>query len=344
MRGGAADCGGNAERRGLASALLARTAEREPAVEAWQFIDAEAVLAAARAADRAPSGGMLRGIPIGVKDVIDTVDMPTAYGSAAYAGHRPAADAACVAAGAAAGAVVLGKTVATEFAALAPGKTKNPHDPGHTPGGSSSGSAAAVAAGHGPARDRHPDGRLGDPPGRVLRRHRLQAELRPDRARRRQGAFGQPRHRRRVCPRVGDAALFAAVLADRPRLAAAPPPATLRVGLYRTSDWDRADAATHAAIERTAAMLRARGATLIDIAATADHAALIAAQTAIMGWETLRALTFERLNKFAQLAPTTQNFLRNAETISLADYDAAQARMPALRAASTGCSATATCC
>ncbi len=86
-------------------------------------------------------------MPIGVKDLIDTVDMPTGYGSPIYEGHRPAADAACVALARAAGAVVLGKTVTTEFACFTPGKTANPHNPAHTPGGSSSGSAAAVADG-----------------------------------------------------------------------------------------------------------------------------------------------------------------------------------------------------
>src|SRR5207244_8789121 len=85
------------------------------------------------------------GIPIAVKELIDTVDMPTAYGSPIYRSHRPAADASCVALARAAGAVVLGKTVTTEFAAFTPGKTANPRYPAHTPGGSSSGSAPAGA-------------------------------------------------------------------------------------------------------------------------------------------------------------------------------------------------------
>ncbi|MDZ7379886.1 MAG: amidase, partial [candidate division KSB1 bacterium] len=87
------------------------------------------------------------GVPVGIKDLIDTVDMPTSYGSPIYAGHRPAWDAACVALLRAAGAVILGKTVTTEFAMFTPGKTANPHNVAHTPGGSSSGSAAAVTAG-----------------------------------------------------------------------------------------------------------------------------------------------------------------------------------------------------
>src|SRR5207248_1017588 len=115
---------------------LARIAEREPEVRAWQAVDANA------------RGD---GIPIGVKDLIDTADLPTSYGSPIYRGHRPSRDAACVAALKRAGQVILGKTVTTEFAVYSPGKTRNPHDPKRTPGGSSSGSAAAVAAGMVPA-------------------------------------------------------------------------------------------------------------------------------------------------------------------------------------------------
>src|SRR5437764_2531246 len=131
----------------LVTACLERIAAREQVVGAWHYLDPEAALAAARHCDASPPSGPLHGIPIAVKDLIDTADMPTGYGSAIYQGHRPAADAACVALARAAGAVVLGKTVTTEFACFSAGKTANPHNPAHTPGGSSSGSAAAVAAG-----------------------------------------------------------------------------------------------------------------------------------------------------------------------------------------------------
>ena len=140
-----------AERRLTAEALVAayldRIEAREAVVGAWQYLDRERALATARQRDAEPPRGPLHGIPIAVKDLIDTVDMPTAYGSPIYRGHRPAADASCVALARAAGAVVLGKTVTTEFAAFTPGKTANPRNPAHTPGGSSSGSAAAVADG-----------------------------------------------------------------------------------------------------------------------------------------------------------------------------------------------------
>src|SRR5438105_8064747 len=129
----------------LAHACLARVAERDAQVHAFVAIDPDAVMAQARALDAGPIRGLLHGLPIGVKDLVDSADLPTGYGSAVYAGHRPAADAAVLALCREAGALLLGKTVCTEFAYFEPGPTRNPHDLGHTPGGSSSGSAAAVA-------------------------------------------------------------------------------------------------------------------------------------------------------------------------------------------------------
>jgi amidase len=133
----------------LARGLLERIAADEPRVRAWVHVDPDAVLERARELDAAGLGdrGPLHGIPIGVKDILDTHDMPTAYGSPIYAGHRPAADAASVALARRAGMLPLGKLVTTEFAAWPPGPTVNPHDATRTPGGSSSGSAAAVATG-----------------------------------------------------------------------------------------------------------------------------------------------------------------------------------------------------
>lgn len=135
----------------LIEACLARVTEIEPTVQAWTFLDPEHALAQARALDgRRQQGqpmGPLHGIPVGVKDIIDTADMPTEDGTALHAGRMPTQDATVISMLRSAGAVILGKTVTTELATYAPGKTRNPHDPLHTPGGSSSGSAAAVAAG-----------------------------------------------------------------------------------------------------------------------------------------------------------------------------------------------------
>ena len=118
----------------LVRACLERIEAREAVVGAWIQLDAEAALAEARALDAGPLRGVLHGLPLGVKDLIDTVHLPTSYGSPIYAGHRPAWDAACVASARAAGALVLGKTVTTEFATFYPGKTANPRNPAHTPG------------------------------------------------------------------------------------------------------------------------------------------------------------------------------------------------------------------
>ena len=127
----------------LAEACLARIAAREPSVQAMAYLDADAALKAAQGAPE----GKLHGVPVGVKDVLDTADMPSQYGSPIWRGYRPRADAAAVAWTRAEGGVVLGKTVTTEFATRAPGPTANPRNTAHTPGGSSSGSAAGVAAG-----------------------------------------------------------------------------------------------------------------------------------------------------------------------------------------------------
>jgi Asp-tRNA(Asn)/Glu-tRNA(Gln) amidotransferase A subunit family amidase len=135
----------------LVEACLRRVREADAAIEAWAFLDPDYAIAQARAADEfrltGQAIGPLHGVPVGLKDIIDTADMPTENGSPLCAGRTPSRDAAVVALLRAAGAIILGKTVTTEFATRTPGKTRNPHDPAHTPGGSSSGSAAAVAAG-----------------------------------------------------------------------------------------------------------------------------------------------------------------------------------------------------
>jgi len=132
-------------------ACLARVRETDARIEAWAFLDPDHALAQARAADQYRLSGQpigpLHGIPVGIKDIIDTADMPTENGSPLHAGRTPSRDAAVVTLLRCAGAVIMGKTVTTEFACGAAGKTRNPHDAAYSPGGSSSGSAAAVAAG-----------------------------------------------------------------------------------------------------------------------------------------------------------------------------------------------------
>src|SRR5207302_10646334 len=234
----------------LASACLDRIAAREAVVGAWHYLDRDAALAAARQRDAEPPRGPLHGIPIAVKDLIDTADMPTGYGSPIYEGHRPAADAACVALARAAGAVALGKTVTTEFACFTAGKTANPHNPAHTPGGSSSGSAAAVGDGMVPLA-------LGtQTAGSIIRPAAFCGVVgyKP--------SFGLiPRAGVKpladsldtigtMAKNVADAAFFASILGGRPALRhVAMPDAAPRFGLYRTPMWAEAEPSTVAALD-----------------------------------------------------------------------------------------------
>jgi Asp-tRNA(Asn)/Glu-tRNA(Gln) amidotransferase A subunit family amidase len=237
-------------------------------VKAWAWLDPEQALAQARAADRAGRPGLLAGVPVGVKDVIDTVDMPTEHGSPIYRGNRPFADAACVALIRAAGGVILGKTVTTEFANRDPRATVHPHNPAHTPGGSSSGSAAAVAdfqvpvglgtqTGGSTIRPAAFCGVIGYKPsfgefsrvGIKMQCHNLDT-------------LGV------ICRSLEDVALMRAVLLaqDLKRVdrASAPP----RIGFCRTPQWDHADADTQTLLESTAERLAAVGATVREVALT----------------------------------------------------------------------------
>ena len=134
----------------LTAACLNRIRLRDSTVRAWEYLDEEDALQQARRLDKEKKNRPLQGLPVGIKDIIDTADMPTRYGSSIFANNQPGKDAECIRRLKDAGAVILGKTVTTEFAYLSPGKTCNPHNPEHTPGGSSSGSAAAVADFHVP--------------------------------------------------------------------------------------------------------------------------------------------------------------------------------------------------
>ncbi|OYW15201.1 MAG: amidase, partial [Sphingomonadales bacterium 12-62-5] len=129
----------------LIRSCLARIEARDPQVKAWLHLDKAKAIAAAREVDKHPVKGPLHGLPFGVKDMIDTADMPTTYNSPVFQGHRPARDAACVGVARLSGAIILGKTDTVEFAAGGRrAATRNPKNLAHTPGGSSSGSGAAV--------------------------------------------------------------------------------------------------------------------------------------------------------------------------------------------------------
>ncbi len=134
----------------LVESCLERIAEREDEIGAWAHLDPDHAREQARTLDKHRAGrrsiGPLHGVPVGIKDIIDTQDYPTEHGTAIYSGRTPGEDATVVSLLREAGAVIMGKTVTTEMAVMSPGKTRNPHNPKHTPGGSSSGSAAAVSA------------------------------------------------------------------------------------------------------------------------------------------------------------------------------------------------------
>jgi len=134
----------------LVDACLQRISDTDSAIGAWAFLDPDLARSQAKAMDELRQHGKptgpLHGVPVGIKDIFDTADMPTAYGSPIFEKRQPTEDSTVVSRLREAGAVILGKTVTTEFAFLAPARTQNPHRSGHSPGGSSSGSAAAVAA------------------------------------------------------------------------------------------------------------------------------------------------------------------------------------------------------
>jgi Asp-tRNA(Asn)/Glu-tRNA(Gln) amidotransferase A subunit family amidase len=321
----------------LVRACLDRIEAREPVVGAWHHLDRDAALAAARRCDASPPSGPLHGIPIAVKDLLDTADMPTAYGSAIYEGHRPAADAACVALARAAGAIVIGKTVTTEFACFTPGKTANPRNPAHTPGGSSSGSAAAVADGMVPLA-------LGtQTAGSVIRPAAYCGVVgfKP--------SFGMiPRAGAKtladsldtigtMARNVADAALFAGILGGRPALRhVAMPDARPRFGFYRTPMWAEAEPGTAAALDHARAALERAGAWVAEIAVPPEHQELTAAHDAIMGFELARALAFERLQHSAELSPRLGQLLDAGMAVGIEAYEAACAETAAARATLDG--------
>jgi Asp-tRNA(Asn)/Glu-tRNA(Gln) amidotransferase A subunit family amidase len=307
------------------------TEAQEDIVGAWQHFDRDAVMAAARRCDNEPLRGPLHGIPVAVKDVIDTFDLPTGYGSPIYRNHRPATDAACVALARAAGAIVLGKTVSTEFAYFTPGKTTNPHNPAHTPGGSSSGSAAAVGAGMAPLA-------FGtQTAGSILRPASYCGVVgyKP--------SFG-------LVPRTGvkaladsldtvgimarnvaDAAFFIGILTDRRALRDVDAPLPPRIGVCRTPMWDEAEPATHAALDRVRAALLAAGARVDDISVPVEHRGLVAVHDTVMSYEMTRALADERIRRSAEISPRLAQLLDHGMTIGPEKYDAALAETAVAR-------------
>ncbi len=309
----------------LVTACLERIAARDARIGAWAHVDPDRALAQARAAD-ASSGGLLRGVPVGVKDIFDTADMPTAYGSAIHRGHRPERDTACVAALRAAGAVMLGKTTTTEFASPVPVGVVNPRAPARSPGVSSSGSAAAVADDMVPVA-------LGSQTGGSMIMPASSC-----------GVFGYKaslegiartglRHLRPTLDTIGifarslaDIARTRAALTDGPsaRTLAARPPR--RIGLCRTPAWEVAEPATRTAIDEAARLLRTAGADVADFELPEGFDAMEDAFGVISAVEGGRALAWEAGAHRDALNGWIRDQIALGERLGAAACDAARAR------------------
>jgi Asp-tRNA(Asn)/Glu-tRNA(Gln) amidotransferase A subunit family amidase len=333
----------------LMQVCLARVKEVDGQVQAWAFLDEAHALAQARARDldraEGRATGPLHGIPVAIKDIIDTCDMPTEDGTVLHAGRTPAHDAAVVAALRAAGAVIMGKTVTTECATYSPGKTRNPHNPEHTPGGSSSGSAAAVAAGMVPLA-------LGSQTnGSVIRPAAFC------------GVYGfKPTHG--LIPRTGvmklsrtldhvgsfartidDLALLAQTLvgwdADdpdtRPRaaipftaIAAQEPPLPPLLGFIKPPVWERAEPDTREAFAELAGQLKD---CVVHIDLPSSTAGMLDWHRTIMEAEMAANLDREYERGRDRLSDSLREQLARGRELNVLDYQRALARIPLLNAA-----------
>ncbi len=308
----------------LVEACLERVKVREDAVQAWAYLDPERALRQARACDRESPRSRLHGIPVGVKDVIDTSDMPTEYGSPIYQGHRPVCDAACVAQVRELGGVILGKSVSTEFATRHPNKTRNPLAPARTPGGSSSGPAAAVADCMVPIafgtqtsssiiRPAAYCGVVGYKPSfGLINRAGLKflAES--------LDTIGT------LTRTVRDAALVVEELSGMaPTSFEGVRTLKPRIGFCRTPWWDQADDATRASLERAARTLAAAGARVADLELAPEFAQLNAIQVAVSAYEFFRALAFERTRHPELISASLTARLAAGAKVTRAQYEAA---------------------
>ena len=305
----------------LVGACLARIEAREPVVAAWSHVDPCLALEQARACDRIAPVGPLHGVPVGIKDIVDTRDQPTTYGSRACTAFTPAEDAACVAALREAGAVILGKTVTTEFANRDPGPTSHPLNRLHTPGGSSSGSAAAVA-------DRMvPLALASQTAGSTIRPAAYCGiyGFKPTFGLLSLAGVGA------LCERFDTLGLYARGVADLALLrdallgvdvagiaplAGGPP----RMRLCRTPLWDEAQPESQAAVERAAEVLAAAGATIEELSLPPQFDGLREVMWEIIRFELARALLPVWRRSAASMRSTTQRMMKAGRAISLARH------------------------
>ncbi|MCB1362899.1 MAG: amidase [Rhodobacteraceae bacterium] len=298
----------------LVRSCLDRIAERDPAVRAWAFLDPALAMAQARACDDGPVRGPLHGVPVGIKDMIDTGDMPTQYNSPLYSGFRPARDAACVSILRSAGAVILGKLDTVEFASHGrTAATANPHDTTRTPGGSSSGSGAAVGDGQVPVALGTQTGGSVIRPASFCGAHAMKPSYGLISTEGTKvysqsldtiGFFGRS---------AADLTLTARALGVIDSAAAPPDPGALRIGVFRGPHWDRAAPETVSAIERAAQALAGAGAALADVQGPQVFDALTDAQDVIMHWEGRGAYRAEYLGRYADLHPKFRDEVENTK-------------------------------
>jgi Asp-tRNA(Asn)/Glu-tRNA(Gln) amidotransferase A subunit family amidase len=318
----------------IVASCLARIGEREGTVRAWAYLDPEQALAAARACDRGGGGGVLRGVPFGIKDIFDTADMPAGYGSPIYTGCRPSFDASAAALPRAAGAILLGKTVTTEFANRHPGPTANPHNPAYSPGGSSSGSAAAVAdfmvplalgtqTGGSVIRPAafcgivgfKPSFGLFPPAGMHVNTESLDTV----------GAMARS---------VEDIALFRAALMAIPYMPPQMPERPPRLALCRTMHWQRAQPEGPAVLDAAAERLRAAGAAIVDSELPPECADIAEIQRRHSAYEAPRNHAPELHRHEALLSRVLrEERIAAGRTLTLEDFRAAWLAAEAARAA-----------
>lgn len=315
----------------IARDCLARIEAREPIVKAWAFIDPDRVLREARALDARGGNMPLLGVPVGVKDVIDTADMPTQMGSPIYCGHRTLSDASCVAILRAAGAIIVGKTVTCEFAGPAPAATTNPHDAGRTPGGSSSGSGAAVGDWMVPVA-------LGTQTGGSVQRPSSFCGIvgyKP--------SFGliNPQGVKPAAESldtvglmvrsVEDAELLMRVLTNSEPVQWVGEDARIRIGLCRTFAWGRAEPATCAAVEDAARRLEMSGFSLRDVDLPPPYEELPTTREIINDFERARGMSWEWNLHREQISEALAKAIRNGLAIPRARYIDALARVELCR-------------
>jgi Asp-tRNA(Asn)/Glu-tRNA(Gln) amidotransferase A subunit family amidase len=325
-----------------AKACLARIAAREPQVQAWAWLDVDRALTQARQADQVLADGRpvgpLHGIPLGIKDIMHTRGIPTGMGSAAFAGFVPDRSAAVVEAIEQAGAYVMGKTVTSELAYYAPGKTRNPHHPAHTPGGSSSGSAAAVATGMVP-------GALGTQTnGSVIRPAALCGVIgfKPS------SGLIPTRGIQPFSPSLDQVGVFSRSLADAGLLASlllAPSAmagelATLtiaertpRLVAVRQPVWDQAEPAQQAMFAQAIASLRVSGAEIKERELPGMFTEAHAVHRTIMHFEAARELQALQVRHRPQLSTVLNQLIDEGLSIPAAAYETALARRSLLQQA-----------